>query len=64
LFSISCLGQNLSTTARIKDLIKVWGFLKYDDPSIATGNIDWDSVFIKHVSKIIVGSEILAVICN
>jgi hypothetical protein len=69
LFSISCIGQNLQTTARIKDFIKVWGFLKYYDPAIAKGNIDWDSVFVTHFQKIVDATssnkfrnEILAVI--
>ena len=68
-FSISSIGQNLPNTTKIKDLIKVWGFLKYYDPSVATGNIDWDSVFIQHIPNIIGAknskqfrSEILAVI--
>jgi C-terminal processing protease CtpA/Prc len=68
-FSISSIGQNLPNTTKIKDFIKVWGFLKYYDPSVATGNIDWDSVFIQHIPNIIGAknsnqyrSEILAVI--
>ncbi len=52
-FSLSSIGQALNTTARIKNFIKVWGFLKYYHPFIATGNIDWDSVFINHVQKIV-----------
>jgi len=46
-------GQTLGNTTRVRDFIKVWGFLKYYHPLIATGNIDWDSVFINQVQKII-----------
>lgn len=51
--SVTSIAQTLDTTARIKNFIKVWGFLKYYHPLIATGNIDWDSVFLKNISGII-----------
>ena len=35
---------------------KVWGFLKYHHPSIASGNVNWDSIFVAKV-KIISGSK-------
>ena len=67
--SFSSIGQTLSSNTRIKNYIKVWGFLKYYHPIIATGNIDWDSVFINHIHKIVdaknsneFNSEILSVI--
>lgn len=53
LFSISCIAQNLQTPVRIKDFIKVWGFLKYYDPAVTTENIDWDSVFVTYFQKIV-----------
>lgn len=31
---------------------KVWGFLKYYAPSISEKHIDWDAVFVKHVTTI------------
>ncbi|MDB5145915.1 MAG: Peptidase family, partial [Mucilaginibacter sp.] len=32
---------------------KVWGFIKYHHPAVATGNIDWDSVYIAHIHQVI-----------
>lgn len=51
--SLSGIGQTIDTTTRIKNFIKVWGFLKYYHPLIATGNIDWDYVFVKSIPEII-----------
>lgn len=51
--SLSSFGQAVDTTARIKDFIKVWGFVKYYHPLVATDNIDWDSVFVNNISEII-----------
>lgn len=45
-------GQVLDNTSRIKDFIKVWGFLKYHHPLVARGHIDWDSVFLKNIQTI------------
>jgi C-terminal processing protease CtpA/Prc len=67
--SLSSIGQKLDSTASIQNFIKVWGFLKYYHPLIATGTIDWDSVFVNHVQKVInaknrseFNSEILSII--
>lgn len=51
--SLSGIAQTLDTIARVKNFIKVWGFLKYYHPLIATGTIDWDSVFIHNIQGII-----------
>jgi len=50
--SLSSLGQTADNTTRLKSFIKIWGFLKYHHPLIATGNIDWDSVFVNNAQKI------------
>ena len=50
--SHASIGQTSTPTTGIKNFIKVWGFLKYHHPAIATGNIDWDSVFINNVQEI------------
>jgi hypothetical protein len=35
--------------AKIASFIKVWGFLKYYHPTVTSGKIDWDSVFVANV---------------
>jgi carboxyl-terminal processing protease len=51
-FSLLSFAQTGDTSARIKDFIKVWGFLKYHHPLAAAGDIDWDSVFVNNISGI------------
>ena len=51
--SLSSIAQTSDTTTRIKNFIKVWGFLKYYHPLIATDNIDWDSAFVNNIQAII-----------
>ncbi len=53
LLAPSGFGQVFDNTKRIKDFVKVWGFLKYHHPLVASGNIDWDSVFIQNIQPII-----------
>lgn len=67
--SFSSNGQTLGSTKSVKNFIKVWGFLKYYHPLVANGNIDWDSVFIKSIQRIVnakspgeVNDEILGII--
>ncbi len=36
---------------------KVWGFIKYHHPNVASGTINWDSVFVAHIDKIIVAKN-------
>src|SRR5579859_12895 len=38
-------------TQNLQAVVKVWGFLKYHLPAIANGTINWDSVFIAHISR-------------
>jgi carboxyl-terminal processing protease len=40
-------------TQKIAIYTKVWGFIKYHHPAVATGNIDWDSVYIAHIRQVI-----------
>lgn len=37
---------------QIETLIKVWGFLKYHHPQVASGVLDWDSEFIEKLQLI------------
>jgi carboxyl-terminal processing protease len=37
---------------KIAVFTKVWGFIKYHHPVVATGSIDWDSVFISHINNV------------
>ncbi len=40
-------------TTRIAVYSEVWGFLKYHHPNVASGTINWDSVFIAHIDPVI-----------
>ena len=48
-------GKSLGQTRAQKIAIytKVWGFIKYHHTAVATGNIDWDSVYIAHIHRVI-----------
>ncbi|MCK5839125.1 MAG: hypothetical protein KAG99_04710 [Bacteroidales bacterium] len=52
----SCLAQNnenpLSQTERLAITGKVWGIIKYYNPTVGKGKIDWDSVLIVTLKKI------------
>lgn len=37
---------------KTKTFCKVWGFLKYYNDKVATGNIDWDSVFVSRLTTL------------
>lgn len=50
LFSVNSYGQ--SANKRIEVFTKVWGFLKYHHPAVATGNINWDSVYVNSLPEI------------
>ncbi|NRF40232.1 S41 family peptidase [Pedobacter foliorum] len=50
LFSSSVSGQ--SKIEKIEIFTKIWGFLKYHHPTVATGNINWDSVYVNNILKI------------
>lgn len=39
-------------TTNIEIYSKVWGFMKYHHPTVAGGTINWDSVYIAHINKV------------
>ena len=53
-FLLAChtYAQAPDKTAKTDALIKVWGFLKYYHPVVATGVKDWDQEFIREVQGI------------
>ncbi len=51
--SILSFGQSSSTVHRIEIFSKVWGFLKYYHPAVASGQFDWDSIYLGFVPKVI-----------
>jgi carboxyl-terminal processing protease len=65
----SAFAQNKS--AKIEMFIKVWGFLKYHHPAVASGKINWDSVYVnnlplveKAISKSQLNELLLSVVNN
>lgn len=52
-FSFIASGQSSIANGRVASLCKVWGFLKYYHPTIASGKLNWDSVFINNIQKAI-----------
>jgi carboxyl-terminal processing protease len=50
LLSVNVFGQ--TKYQKIEMFTKVWGFLKYHHPAVATGKIDWDSVYVSNIHKI------------
>ncbi len=51
--NIAALSIAQTKNEKIEIFCKVWGFLKYYHPLIASGNINWDSVFVKKIDKVI-----------
>lgn len=47
LFSSSALAQPVTQTQTLVAIGKVWGFLKYYHPQVATGKIDWDGQLVR-----------------
>ncbi|MEO8173699.1 MAG: hypothetical protein ABI581_11470, partial [Sediminibacterium sp.] len=52
LFRLSSFEQTPITNSNAVVFCKVWGFLKYHHPALASGNTDWDSVFVMNISVI------------
>lgn len=50
LISANSYGQ--TKYSKIATFTKVWGFLKYHHPAVATGQINWDSVYVNNLPKI------------
>lgn len=46
------LWGQVSQQQKTETWIKVWGFLKYNHPKVASGSLDWDAVFVSHLVKI------------
>ena len=65
--SLLSIGQTDIATERIENFCKVWGFLKYYHPAIASGEYNWDSVFVGNIQKVInakSNTEVNAVLCS
>lgn len=45
--SLRCFAQPLTETQKLASLGKVWGFLKYYHPAVATGRLDWDGQLVR-----------------
>jgi carboxyl-terminal processing protease len=44
--------QVILNTSRIANFCKIWGFLKYYHPIVASGKYDWDNEFLKRTDQI------------
>ena len=55
MFSTDSFSQ--SKYQNIEIYAKVWGFIKYHHPNVAGGTINWDSVFVAHIDKIIIAKN-------
>ncbi|MCK9627484.1 MAG: S41 family peptidase [Bacteroidales bacterium] len=50
-FAESHPSLNKTDTSELVKICKVWGFLKYHHPALATGKIDWDQELINLLNK-------------
>ena len=50
--SVPAVAQTPEQVHRLALLGKVWGFLKYYHPGVATGTINWDSVAVAGVKRV------------
>jgi carboxyl-terminal processing protease len=41
--------QKISNNQKLASLCKVWGFLKYYHPVVATGKFDWDQALVDQI---------------
>lgn len=54
LFSFSILaGTTSEESSKIAIFCKVWGFLKYYHPAVASGKIDWDREFMSRLNALL-----------
>ncbi len=53
LISIYGTSQNKDQITNLTNFIKIWGFLKYYHHSVAAGQTDWDSVFMKRAPAVL-----------
>lgn len=58
IFFLVCIVSYITGYAQVSERqktetwIKVWGFLKYNHPRVATGLLDWDGIFMAHLEHI------------
>lgn len=52
LLSSATLAQPLTDTQKLASLARVWGFLKYHHPAVATGKRDWDEQLIRLIPAV------------
>ena len=55
LLPVYLFGQHQSATDQTRNLVsigKVWGFLKYYHPQVATGKTDWDAQLIQFIDEL------------
>ena len=50
--SSTSFAQVTAQSEKIAIFIKVWGYVKYYHPRVASGRINWDSVFVSNVKSI------------
>ena len=51
LLSSTALAQPISQTQTLVTIGRVWGFLKYYHPQVATGKLDWDGQLIQLINE-------------
>ncbi|MFT3701608.1 MAG: S41 family peptidase [Agriterribacter sp.] len=52
-FSIAIFAQSDNAeTKKIAIFCKVWGFLKYYHPAVASGRLDWDKAFVTRIDSL------------
>ncbi|MAB47798.1 MAG: hypothetical protein CMC05_04120 [Flavobacteriaceae bacterium] len=49
--------QTISETKKLTSLGKVYGFLKYYHPNVATGKLDWDNEFIEILPEVLKATD-------
>lgn len=53
MLGLSAGAQSVSSEVNnIAYFCKVWGFLKYYHPVVASGKLDWDAEFVNHVNQV------------
>lgn len=56
-FCFLLANSQQSPVKYLKDYIKVWGFLKYYHPSIGSGKVDADWLFLRYVPKVLLVAD-------
>jgi C-terminal processing protease CtpA/Prc len=44
--------ESIDASQRLAALAKVWGLLKYFDPAVARGSIDWDTMLVTEIPRV------------